>query len=278
MASTERPLEQLRDQLRRHLRADDAVVAVAVMGSFGQGRQDAWSDLDLLIVVEEAAFGRFFPTLSWLQPFGTIFAYEQSSSPFAGVTRVCFDDFRRLDCVITTVAALGRLAAWPQVAFWQGTHLLFSRSVAVTQLLAQVQEPPQPATFSADQFRQMHQRFWFNGVVATTKVVRGDPLIALHLALDMLRDCCVLALLLRDRATGTAIHRESVAGRDFLARLADASQPYTAPGILTLLERVAITFDELADEWSPDYVAHRHPLSRAIARAHQALADEARRS
>jgi len=246
---------------------DNAVVAVAVTGSLIQGRQDAWSDLDLLIVVEESALSRFFPTLAWLQPFGTIFAFEQSSSLFSSVTRVCFADFRRLDCVITTEAALTRLAEWPQVAFWQGVQLLFSRSVVVTETLSRQHTQPRPAAFSVEQFQQMQQRFWFNGVVATTKVVRGDPLIALHLALDMVRDCCVLAMLLRDRATGTIIHRESVLGETFVAQLAGINQPTTALGILTILEQAVIAFDDLAGQWAPGYEAHGQPLLQAITRA-----------
>lgn len=267
MTHDKQRLRQLRDQLQQQLQADDAVIAIAVTGSLIQARQDAWSDLDLLVVVEESAHSRFFPTLAWLRPFGTIFAFEQSSSSFSSVTRVCFTDFRRLDCVITTEAALTRLAEWPHVAFWQGAQLLFSRSVAVTAILARQHGQPQPAAFSAEQFQQMQQRFWFNGVVATGKVLRGDPLIALHLALDMVRDCCVLAMLLRDRATGTIIHRESVLGEALVTQLAGTNQPYTALGILTMLEQTAITFDDLASQWSPGYEAHGQPLLQAIARA-----------
>ena len=267
MTADNQRLRQLRDQIQQTLQIDDAVVAVAVTGSLIQGHQDPWSDLDLLVVVEESAFDRFFPTLAWLQPFGTIFAFEQSSSSFSGVTRVCFADFRRLDCVITTEAALTQLTEWPQAAFWQGAQPLFSRSVVVTEILARQHTQPQPAAFSVEQFQQLQQRFWFNGVVATTKVVRGDPLIALHLALDMVRDCCVLAMLLRDRATGTIIHRESVLGEAFVAQLASVNQPFTARGILTMLEQTILAFDNLAGQWSPGDEAHGQPLLQAIARA-----------
>ncbi len=273
MASENQALQQLANQMQQHLQADAAVIAIAMMGSLIQERQDAWSDLDLLIVVEESVRDRFYPTLAWLQPFGGVFACEQSSSPFASVTRVCFEDFRRLDCVITTEAALLRLTEWPQVPFWSGTQLLFSRSDAVTEILARMHERPHPGAFTSEQFRQMHQRFWFGGVAATAKVVRGDLLIALHLALDLLRDCCVLAMLLRDRKTGAVIHRESALGQAFVARLASASQPFTASGILSMIEKAAIAFDELSSQWSPDYEAHCQPLLQALDRARQTIAD-----
>ncbi len=57
-------LPQLRDQIQRSLQADDAVVAVAMTGSLVETCQDAWSDLDLLVVIEDSALSRYFPTLA----------------------------------------------------------------------------------------------------------------------------------------------------------------------------------------------------------------------
>jgi len=113
----------------------------------------------------------------------------------------------------------------------------------------------------------LQRDFWFKGIVATTKVVRGDPLIALHLALDMQRDCVVLAMHLRDRATATTIHRASHLSTAFVAELAPIARPLADGDILTTLEAAAIAFDALAARWSAGYQARRDPLVHAIALA-----------
>ena len=53
-------------------------------------------------------------------------------------------------------------------------------------------------------------------VLAVTKLGRGDQLIGLHLTLELTRACLVQAMLLRDRALGTSVHRTG-SGLDALA-------------------------------------------------------------
>jgi hypothetical protein len=47
----------------------------------------------------------------------------------------------------------------------------------------------------------------FDAALAATRFGRGDRLIGLHLTLGVLRECLVVAMLLRDRAEGTDRHR-----------------------------------------------------------------------
>ena len=47
----------------------------------------------------------------------------------------------------------------------------------------------------------------FVAAVAAMKLGRGDHLIGLHLTLDLMRSCLVLAMQLRDRDAGTTVHR-----------------------------------------------------------------------
>jgi hypothetical protein len=241
-----------------------------------QPQQDLWSDIDLLLVVDAEAKGRFHPATDWLAPLGKLYAWEQSSNPFASVTRVCFRDFRRIDFVITTEAALEQAEDWPSIAFWKGTRTLFSRSPRVDRVLARTFTPPVPRLISPDEFQSMAHAFWFKGALAVTKVVRNDLLIALHLALEMVQDCCVLGMLLRDRSEGTAHHRHGGVGNETVAQLAPARQPYTAAGILRTLEESSIAFDRLAAQWSDAYREQRHPLLAWINVARQTLAEEHR--
>jgi hypothetical protein len=47
----------------------------------------------------------------------------------------------------------------------------------------------------------------FIAAMAVTKLGRGDRLIGMHLTLELLRRCLLEAMLLRDRDTGTTVHR-----------------------------------------------------------------------
>jgi hypothetical protein len=102
-------------------------------------------------------------------------------------------------------------------------------------------------------------------------VARDDRLIAFHLALDMVRDCCVLLMMLRDRAEGTNHHREGGIGNRLAAELGSVVQPPTAAGILAMIEVSSILFDELAARWSDIYTGHRQPLLARIRYARKEL-------
>jgi predicted nucleotidyltransferase len=246
--------------LMEWLAQNESVLALAGFGTVAQAQQDLWSDIDLLLVVEEAAKGSFHPAIDWLAPLGELYCTNQSAHPFASVTRAVFRDFRRIDFVITTEDGLEHAEDWPGVPFWKGTRTLFSRSPRVDRVLAKTFESPQPGLMTADQFQTMANDFWFKGTLAITKVMRNDLLIALHLALEMVQDCCVLGMLLRDRSEGTAHHRHGGIGNDVVVRLDPTRQPFTALGILETLEQSAMAFDQLAARWLECYHEQRHPL------------------
>jgi len=256
------------------LAGDADVLAVVLVGSCAQTppRSDAWSDVDLFLIVKDGTTSRFHPATDWLAPLGEMFATNQSSNAFWAVTRVCFTDFRRVDVGVTTESALARIAEWPSVPFWDGSPTVFSRSALVDAVLAQEFERPQPALISDDQFEAMVNDFWWKATLAATKVMRDDLLIALHLSLDLIRDCCVLGMLLRDRTEGTNHHRSGGRGNRIVEELETTRQPHTAEGILDSIERSGIAFDALAAQWSPTYREHRHPLLAWLRQARDALA------
>lgn len=258
------------------LRPDEDVRAAALSGSCAQpqAEKDVWSDVDVLVVVREHALGRFFPDITWLQPLGEVYAYEQNSNELTCTTRICFKDFRRLDMVLTTEPALGRIDTWGMVSFWKGTRTLFSRSPLVNGLLARKFAEPSPPLISPEQFQAMANHFWFKAALAVTKVARDDLLLALHLALDLVRDCCVLGMLLRDRAEGTSHHRHGGMGNEFVARLRPTGRPFDAAGLLDMVEQSGISFDKLAAQWSTGYRENRQPLLAAINRARRGRLDE----
>jgi predicted nucleotidyltransferase len=248
-------------QLRAILEKDPAVIICAIVGSGARSAWDTWSDLDVVIAVETEAFSRFFPTLDWLAPLGPMYAFEQHHAEPRAVSRICFDDLRRLDLIITTGDELARPEDWSALLAG-GVRPLFSRDAAITRVLETPSEPP-PPTPMADAFANLANGFWFKAVIAVQRVVRGDLLVALHLSLELVQECCVLAMMLRDRDTGTTQHRGGV-GNDLVAELESTRQPYSATGILESIEQCAVLFDRLAHRWTADYEDRRGPLLTGI--------------
>ena len=256
--------------------ADPAIETLALVGSGARGQLDAWSDLDVLIVVRPAAFVRFFPALDWLAPLGRIYAFEQHHhEEDRGVSRVCFDELRRIDVIVTTEAALIRPDAASALPLGDGARVLFSRRPAVDAVLAQDHASPVPHV-SDDAFDSLANGFWFKATVAVQKVVRGDLLVAFHLSLELVQECCVLAMMLRDRETGRTVHRDGV-GNEAVTALAAISRPNTPDGMLDTIEESVVAFDRLAARWSVTYLDRRHPLRAWVSAARRDLAGEAGR-
>ncbi len=249
------------------LEPQEAARALILKGSYANPtiQPDTWSDIDVTLVVANGMLSTFFPTLAWLEPLGNLYTFDQSVYAHGGTTRVCFTDFRRIDCTCVEEAHF-----LEQPIYSAATKLLFSRSPVVDENLARITVgPPTAPQIPSTEFEQMSNQFWFKGMLITNKVMRNDLLIATHLALELIQDLCVLAMMLRDRAYGTSHHREGGMGNDFIAQLNLTRHPYTAMGILETVKGCSIQFDTLAQEWMPGYQERRHPLLAWIAYAQE---------
>jgi hypothetical protein len=113
--------------------------------------------------------------------------------------------------------------------------------------------------------------FWFKAMLAGYKVIRNDLLIALHLALDLVRDCCVVGMMIRDRGEGTNIYREGGVGNSVVADLESACSTFAATGILDIIEQSGVQFDQLAAHWFDTYRERRYPLMEWLRHIRRAL-------
>lgn len=244
---------------RQYVAAQEAALALVVFGSVGQADTavSPHSDLDLLLITTDAGLATFFPAVVWLEVFGALYAFEQHSSNLTHTTRFCFEDMRRVDIVFMTESALQQSE---QARFWQSGQVVWARDTAVVQ---QLHHPGFTVSFSLPtpaEFDHMVNQFWYRSTVAVYKVIRNDWLIAWHLSLELIQDCCVLGMMLRDRQEGTNQHRTGGVGNELVTRLPTFSHPYTASKILAMIVAAASLFDDLAEQWSPHYEAKKRPL------------------
>lgn len=254
--------ESMLNDLTSYFESSEDVVGLLLFGSFSKPEfhPDSWSDLDLLVVVQDNRLGRFFPTTHWINDFGTVYTYSQSSDESKHTTRACFENFNRVDFVITTEAKLAEISQWSSIPFYSGAKVIFSRSKVIDEIATRTRLQPAPPTVPEEQFLEMVRNFRFKSMLAVYKVVRNDLLIALHLAQDLIRDCCVLGMILRDRATGTNIHKQGGIGNQIVAQLEITQKPFTSLGILDSIKESNEVFEKLASEWATDYQQNRQPL------------------
>jgi len=254
--------ESVLNNLTSYFESIEDVVGLLLFGSFRKPEfhPDSWSDLDLLVVVQDSRLDRFFPTTEWINHFGTLYTYSQSSDEFKHTTRACFENFNRVDFVITTEAKLAEISQWSSIPFYSGAKVLFSRSKVIDEIVAQNYSQPELPLITQEHFLELVHTFRFKSMLAVYKVVRNDLLIALHLAQDLVRDCCVLGMMLRARATGTNIHKQGGIGNQIVAQLEVTRKPFTSVGILDSIKESNEVFEKLASEWSSNYQENRQSL------------------
>jgi hypothetical protein len=210
------------------------------------------------VALADSSWGRYHPPTSWLAVLGTPLGIEVQPAvgtppALRSTVRVCFSDLRRIDFALITESFALSVPDWSSRQFADGHRVLFSRSAAVDQALRATTPPSAPPVVSDEQFEKMAGQFWLKAPLAVTKAMRYDHLIGLHLALDLARDCLVLAMMLRDRSTGVNRHRVGGPHNEIVAQLGAASPSWTAPAILIAIEQSGRLFHKLGMEWSSAY-------------------------
>jgi hypothetical protein len=255
-------------QLTALLRDSPDVRGVCLTGSWVQGAAaaDAWSDLDFAVVIADDALPQYWPPVGWLAKLGDVYCYALSEDEFIKAARCYYRDGRRVDCTIIRESLLDRIDDWPRNPFAHGARKLFSRSPLLDRVLER-QFPPReaPGAFE-ERLEPISNRFWFNGMLAAQKVARGDLLVAFHLALDLVRDCCVLAMMLRDQETGTDHHRLGGEISEYAQKFQATQLACSAEGILAGLAQSARLFDEFAGRLVPGHPERRGPLLEYVQR------------
>jgi aminoglycoside 6-adenylyltransferase len=166
----------LRDRAHAWARSDPRVHAAVAFGSTERTDRpaDAWSDLDLLIVVDDAE--PWFADLAWVDGIGPSWVRLVTPAPIPGidVVQVVFAGGYDADLIPVDHRGLASLAD-PDVAaevFGHGARIVFDRTAVV---------PPLPATAgpsvtgpTSASFAQVVSTWSFQMVWATKRVRRGE--------------------------------------------------------------------------------------------------------
>lgn len=226
--------------IQRVLGDQPGVRDVRALGSLAAADLDEWSDLDVGVLVDAAAFDRFSPTLDWARQFGDLYASSQSVAAHKGTTRLVFADGSRVDFSIATTPAALQAAA-----------------------------PPPDSRGQAESLALMANDFKFEAILAIAKLARHDLLIGVHLLLGLERHCLVLAMMLRDRQLSTTHHRQGGAYNEVAGQLGGPGA--TLPELLERLRQATTVFARLAGQLDPDQPQDWAPIERALAQARRAI-------
>jgi len=281
MAMTSDWHQALVEEIGAFFEQDADARAVVVSGSVADPTvaQDVWSDVDIKVVLAEAAVGRYFPATGWLQRFGAVIGVERHDGALTKTLRVCLDNHRRLDVVLVPESSLADPSFWLYGSLQAECAIVWSRLPGLAGLLAEVPEPDRFVPASEADVLAMADPFWFQAAVAIGKVMRDDLLIGAHVALDLARTCLVLQMMRRDREKGTNVHRSGGWGNEAVEMVwPGVAGQGSAPGsdarnILDLVEKCCEAFDRLAADLAPSYAPRAELMRPAIDAAREELAE-----
>lgn len=105
--------------------------------------------------------------------------------------------------------------------------------------------------------------------LAASKLGRGDHLIGLHLTLELMRLCLVQAMVARDRALGTTVHRFGSAQDAMAAELvALSANPLAVLPRPNIVEQIVELYGrwrhQLEPDYAPDWSGLRALLDRGL--------------
>lgn len=260
-------------QLSQIFERDAEVRAFVLNGSLADAaiQTDIWSDVDAQIILADHALERYYASTEWLAPLGRLLGAERYKSPFTRTLRVCLEGVQRFDLTFIAEAALQTPSLENHHLFKEPFVVLWSRWPDLASRLHLYAAPAVYQDIAAAELASIIDAFWFKAAVALAKVGRNDLLIALHLALDLVRDTLLLQMIRRDREQQTTRHRFGGWGNELVGRFTRPLAHGPAADILDLIQLSGEIFDELAAEVQPDYEPRLQLLWFSIESAKQNL-------
>ena len=247
MSSNWKWQQTLLDDMSAGLRVEKGVKALILTGSLADDtiEVDEWSDVDLTAIVADDAIADFFTSVSWLERHGELIGLERHGNTDTKTIRVCFAPCKRLDVTLMPESVMRKIIVQEIPATCRPHKRLWSKIPEADHDISNLLPNPIFVDVPQGDITEIGETFWLKASVAIAKTMRYDLLVALHLALDLSRDCLVLQMLRRDQEHGTNIHRIGGFGNDVILRLLAKATLSPRQAILALINRSIQVFDEL---------------------------------
>jgi hypothetical protein len=239
--------QEMRARILAAAEADPRIVGVLDYGSSSEGRDDAWSDLDLALVLDDEALGPFSADWrDWAVQFGPLLlAYEGGvGHPWAAYDTPGLP--LRVDFAFHALSGIGAIAGWPNAPRSLEAMLLLDKTggqigALVGRLVGQPLAPPDAAVA----FEQVGGDFWYYLLRIYSKLQRGQEWAARHdFTFVIVGNLCALLRLEADatehwRGMGAAVGIEQVISARRLQQLDETIPGVGRAGLLAAIQRAA---------------------------------------
>jgi hypothetical protein len=177
-------------ETRRHIRArilaaaqdDPRIVGVLDYGSSSEGRDDAWSDLDLALVLSDEALAPFSSGWrEWAAQFGPLLLAYQGGVGHPWAVYDTPDLPLRVDFAFHALSGIGVIAGWPNAPQSLEAMVLLDKTegrigAVAARLVGQSLAPPDVTAA----FEQVGGDLWYYLLRIYSKLQRGQEWAARH--------------------------------------------------------------------------------------------------
>lgn len=250
---------RLLEEIVGYLNGRDGVCGAWVLGSMTTNAAPGrWSDIDLLIVVEDWAFASFFPASNWVKAWGDFLALDESTDERGGLSRIFFADGRAVDVHVSSQSQVLDIANWHSRPFHNKPVSLLDCDPDLEAAI--VGASPIPWTeIDAGEISDLSSRFFLWAISAIRTVAKRDFLIAAHMANELVQMRLVAAMMVRNSRAQSEIHK---AGEGTLELEADLpaitnSGSSILEAVLDACQKFSIDMDELGHDCSKEMAAVR---------------------
>ena len=178
LANANTPMELLEAAVADWAEEREDVRAVLVVGSQAraEAHADRWSDLDLVLVVDEPA--RYLEDRDWLEEFGTpVLTFLEPTFEGSRERRVLYETGEDVDFVVLPPSTVERLPTTPGAAalLARGYRVLVDRiglEEQIASFVAVASGAPDPPSQVA--FTELASDFWYHALWIARKLRRGE--------------------------------------------------------------------------------------------------------
>jgi hypothetical protein len=229
---------------------------------------DRFSDLDTVVVIADAAVGRYYDSTGWLAPAGELFCVGRYEYPYEKLLELCFSGIRCVDvAIIPESSFLTPPPEWDMSPFSQKTITIFSRYPDTDVLVEKIGSLPEEKRGDPGTGGEYSEYFWSRAVLAVKKTMRNNLLAAANYTYSLAHQCLHLQIVKRNEHEGTGYHRIHGWGNGILDEIGRLECTNSPGAMLDTVERLCRAYDVLAAERFPGYRKRAGEFSVYIAEA-----------